>query len=103
MRCKNIYFQDVRCVRCIFRYIYDYTWGYRSYDYVPPVDASGSVPGSPGLQSYAPLGWYPDFTKSPGTPLGEADYDGEYTFSREWTGVSVSVNMKEETYKLDWK
>jgi hypothetical protein len=61
------------------------------------------VPGLPNLQSYAPKGWYPDFLKSPGTPLGEATFDGLYTFSREWTGVSVSVNVKDETAVLKWK
>jgi hypothetical protein len=85
------------------RYIFDYTWGYRSNDYVPPVDDSGAVPGAPALQSMAPRGWFPDFVRAPGTPLGEASFDGAFTFSREWTGVSVSVNVKDETSKLVWK
>jgi hypothetical protein len=85
------------------RWLLDYTWGYRSYDYVPPVDDSGTVPGLPNMQSMAPLGWYPDFLRAPGTPLGPASYDGAYTFSREWTGVSVSVNVRDESATLTWK
>ena len=69
-------------------WLHDYTWGYRSNDYVPPIDSSGSVPGLPDLQSKAPLGWYPDYLKAPGTPLKDAVFDGAYTFTREWTGDS---------------
>ena len=55
------------------------------------------------LQSFAPEGWYPDFLEAPGTPLGEAVFDGRFTFKREWTGVSVAVNVQDGTFKLDWK
>ena len=71
--------------------------------YVPPVDNTGAVPGAPNLQSYAPRGWYPDYRRAPGTPLGEAVFDGAHTFTREWSGVSVSINIKDETATLDWK
>ena len=85
------------------RYLMDYTYGYRSYMYVPPIDGSGAVPGVPTLQSYAPQGWYPDFLKAPGTPRGPASFDGMFTFTREWTGVSVSINVQQETATIVWK
>ena len=85
------------CVSICFRL------GTRSNDYVPPVDDSGAVPGVPGLQSTVPRGWFPDFARAPGTPLSKATFDGKFTFSREWTGVSVTINVKEETVKLAWK
>ena len=86
------------------KYLMDYTYGYRSNAYVPPVDGSGgAVPGLPRLQSLAPEGWYPDYLQAPGTPVGGAVFDGKYTFSREWSGVSVSVNVRDETAQLHWK
>ena len=85
------------------RWLLDFTWGYRSADYVPPIDNSGTVPGLPRLQSSAPLGWYPDFLQSPGTPLGGATFDGAFTFSREWSGLSVTLNVKDESAKITWK
>jgi hypothetical protein len=85
------------------RYLLDYTWGYRSKDYVPPTGDTGSVPGVPNLQSTAPEGWYRDFERAPGRPLGEAVFDEVAgTFSRNWTGVFVSINVREETAVLQW-
>ena len=85
------------------RFLLDYTYGYRSNMYVPPTDSTGSVPGVPHLQSFAPQGWYPDYRKAPGTPLGDAVFDGAYTFARNWTGVSVSVNLRDETATIRWQ
>jgi hypothetical protein len=41
---------------------------------------------------------------SPGTPLGPCTYDAATeTFARDWSGVSVSLDMNTETAEFKWK
>jgi hypothetical protein len=45
-----------------------------------------------------------DLLKAPGTPAGECEYNEETrTFSREWSGVSVSLSLENETAMVSWK
>ena len=82
----------------------DYTWGYTVNDFVPNDNATGAFPGQPKLQSNAPDGWYPDLLQAPGTPLGECAYDSAtQSFSREWSGVFVTLSMANETAEIRWK
>ena len=82
----------------------DYTWGYTINDFVPGVGENKTIPGQPLLESNAPDEWYPDLLKAPGSPLGPCEFDSDtLTFSREWSGVSVKINMKHETAVLKWK
>ena len=82
----------------------DFTWGYEVNYFVPGDPATHALPGQPKLQSLAPDGWWPELLLPPGTPLGECTYDAtDGTFSREWSGVSVSFNVRDETAVLDWK
>lgn len=86
------------------RWHIDYTWGYTVNDFVPNDNVTGAFPGQPKLQSNAPDEWYPDLLKAPGTPLGECVYDSAtQSFSREWSGVSVTLSMANETAELRWK
>jgi hypothetical protein len=56
------------------------------------------------MESNAPDDWYPELLKAPGSPLGDCVFDDKtMTFSREWSGVSVSLNIKEESAVLKWK
>ena len=82
----------------------DYTWGYTINDFVPNDHATGAFPGQPKLQSNVPDGWYPDLLQAPGTPLSECAYDSAtQSFSREWSGVSVTLSMANETAEIRWK
>jgi hypothetical protein len=35
--------------------------------------------------------------------VGEAVWDGGWVFRREWSGVSVSIDVLDETATLAWK
>lgn len=81
-----------------------YTWGYEVNYFVPGLPSTHALPGQPALQSYAPDIWYPELERAPGTPLGECAHDAATaTFSREWSGVSVRLNVRDETAELRWK
>jgi hypothetical protein len=83
---------------------FDYSWGYSINDFVPGQGPNSTLAGQPNLESNAPDEWYPVLLKAPGTPRGACAYDAATsTFTREWTGVSVSLNMAEETATLEWK
>jgi hypothetical protein len=72
--------------------------------FVPGDPTTHAFPGQPNLQSLAPDGWWPELLRAPGTPLGECAYDATSgVFSREWSGVSVSLNVRDETAVLTWK
>lgn len=82
----------------------DYTWGYTINDFVSGEAGTHALPGQPNLQSLAPDNWYPDLMRAPGKPLGECTYSNKtHTFSREWSGVSVKLNMRDETAQVAWK
>jgi hypothetical protein len=82
----------------------DYTWGYETEYFVPGVGETHALAGQPRLISDVPDGWYPALLEAPGTPLGECTYDAATsTFAREWSGVSVSLNVQAETATLVWK
>ena len=82
----------------------DFTWGYEIQHFVPGDPTTHTVPGQPHLQSMVPDDWYPELRKPPGTPLGECQHDGTTgTFRREWSGVSVFLDVREETAELRWK
>jgi hypothetical protein len=86
------------------RWHLDYTWAYEFFAFVPGELSTHAVPGQPLLQSYTPDEWYPDLRRAPGTPLGDCVYnEATFTFSREWTRVSVSLNVEEETAVIRWK
>ncbi len=85
-------------------WLLDYTWGYEVNHFVPSEPNTHTLPGQPALPSYAPDDWYPDLRKAPGMPLGECTHDPvKGTFSREWSGVSVSLNVNDETAEVRWK
>tara|TARA_B110000208_G_scaffold90349_1_gene113848 strand:+ start:6004 stop:7356 length:1353 start_codon:yes stop_codon:yes gene_type:complete len=82
----------------------DYTWGYEVNHFVPGEKGTHALAGQPNLASYAPDDWYPDLLKAPGTPLEECEFDEKTsTFRREWSGVSVSLNVRNETAVIHWK
>ena len=87
----------------------DYTWGYEVNHFVPGAvgSAAHALAGQPNLTSYAPDGWYPELLRAPGSPLGECVHEvdamGASTFRREWSGVSVRLNVRTETAVLGWK
>jgi hypothetical protein len=85
------------------RWHLDYTWGYMTNDVVPGEPDTHALPGQPALQSYAPDNWYPELLKAPGVPLGECTTGDNVTFTREWSGVSVSLSVADETATLTWK
>lgn len=63
-----------------------------------------TVAGQPLLPAWVPDEWYPELKQSPGTPLHPCTYDSvTQTFRREWSGVSVSLNMADETADIRWK
>eukprot|EP00041_Stephanoeca_diplocostata_P011313 m.185092 g.185092 ORF g.185092 m.185092 type:complete len:456 (-) comp18491_c1_seq14:386-1753(-) len=79
-------------------YHFDYSWGYRSNSYVPHADSGTDQ------DSYMPDTWIPAFLKAPGTPQGPAIRHGSsYRYSREWSGVSVSVDVQSEEASIRWK
>jgi hypothetical protein len=80
----------------------DYAWGYTVNDFIPGEPGTHALPGQAGLQSYAPDDWHPALLKAPGTPLGECTTKDNKTFTREWSGVSVSLSVEDETATLDW-
>ena len=82
----------------------DFTWGYETNHFVPGDPITHALAGQPNLQSYAPDGWWPDLLKPPGTPLGECTFEeASGVFRREWSGVSVYLNVQTETARLHWK
>lgn len=88
------------------RWKFCYAYSYSVQSYVPgdPTSPNHTLAGQPLLPSWVPDDWYPLLKNSPGTPLHECKYDSAtQTFSREWTGVSVSLNMAHETADIRWK
>ena len=72
---------------------------------VPPAHAP-PIPLANWIESFpwVPDNWYPELTMSPGTPLGPCTYDAATeTFAREWSSVSVSLDMNTETAEFKWK
>eukprot|EP00040_Diaphanoeca_grandis_P018649 m.98092 g.98092 ORF g.98092 m.98092 type:complete len:483 (-) comp27034_c0_seq6:112-1560(-) len=82
----------------------DYAWGYTVNDFVPGSNTTHTLAGQPLLESNTPGSWYPELLNAPGTPLNTCTFDATtQTFSREWSGVSVSLNVVDETAVLKWK
>ena len=83
-----------------------YAYSYDLESYVPgdPASSNHTVAGQPLLHSWVPDDWYPELRRPPGTPLAACTYDSAtQTFRREWSGVSVSLNMARETADIRWK
>ena len=79
------------------RFHMDWGWGYRVNDYVPcPAFAPAVAP------CYVPDAWFPLLLKAPGTPLAGMRKHGAWAFTRNFTGVNVSVDFAAETASLAW-
>jgi hypothetical protein len=80
------------------RFHMDWGWGYRVNDYVPcPALAPAVAP------CYVPDAWFPLLLKAPGTPLAGMQAHGAWAFTRNFTGVNVSVDFAAETASLAWQ
>ncbi len=80
------------------RFHMDWGWGYRVNDYVPcPALAPAVAP------CYVPDAWFPLLLKAPGTPLAGMQPLGAWAFTRNFTGVNVSVDFFSETAALAWR
>ena len=75
----------------------DWGWGYRVNDYVPcPALAPAVGP------CYCPDNWWPLLLKAPGTPLAGMQQQGAWAYTRNFTGVNVSVDFAAESSSLAW-
>ena len=68
----------------------------------------GSVPGLPNLQSFMPEGGgFPELLRAPGTPLGEANFDGGMYSHASGAGCRCQsigrVGLQGWIGRLDWK
>jgi hypothetical protein len=80
------------------RFHMDWGWGYRVNDYVPcPALAPAVAP------CYVPDAWFPLLLKAPGTPLAGMQKHGAWAFTRNFSGVNVSVDFAAETASLAWE
>ena len=87
-----------------WKFCYAYSYNVQSYAPGDPASPNHTLAGQPLQPSWVPDDWYPLLKKAPGTPLHECVYDSAtQTFRREWTGVSVSLSMRDETSVITWK
>ena len=87
-----------------WKFCYAYTYSVQSYVAGDQASGNHTLAGQPLLPSWVPDNWYPELTMPPGTPLGPCTYDAATeTFAREWSGVSVSLDMNTETAEFEWK
>jgi hypothetical protein len=80
------------------RFHMDWGWGYRVNDYVPCAALAPAV-----APCYVPDEWFPLLLKAPGTPLAGLQQHGAWGFTRNFTGVNVSVDFAAETASLAWE
>ena len=79
------------------RFHLDFGWGYRVNDYVPcPALAPAVAP------CYVPDAWFPLLLKAPGSPRAGMQPRGAWAFTRNFTGVNVSVDFAAESASLAW-
>jgi hypothetical protein len=79
------------------RFHMDWGWGYRVNDYVPCPSLAPAV-----APCYVPDAWFPLLLKAPGTPLAGMQQHGAWSFTRNFTGVNVSIDFAAETASLAW-